>query len=426
MANLPPVTLTSQEDHRRTLDLLGIDTLRPGRNGLNPDAPDYANYDESKATLYPDLPELMVLNNGNTVNSAKSWKKRRAEIVEIFDREIYGRQPATTPSVTWEIVSQTEGMEADIPVTIQELVGHLDNSAYPQISVNIEMTLTTPRNVDGPVPAIVHFTYKWPAGRPRREPPPGPTPLQQVLGKGWAFAELTPTTAQADNGAGLTEGVIGLVNKGQPRNLEDWGALRAWGWAASRALDYFEQDPKINAKHVAIEGMSRYGKAVLVTMAYDTRFAAGFAGSSGAGGASLWRRDIGEIVENVASSGEYHWMAGNFMKYAGPLNWDDLPIDAHELIALSAPRALFVGSGLDTSGDAWVDAKGMYLATLAANPAYEVLGAKGIKGGDFPPAETSLTDGELAFRQHAGGHTNGPNWEYFLEYADPYLDPKDK
>ena len=135
------------------------------------------------------------------------------------------------------------------------------------------------------------------------------------------------------------------VNKGQPRKLDDWGALRAWAWGASRALDYFETDKAVDAKRVGIEGLSRYGKAALVTMAYDPRFAIGFIGSSGAGGAKLHRRNFGEQVENVAGQGEYHWMAGNYLKYAGPLTPNDLPVDAHELVALCAPRPVFISAG---------------------------------------------------------------------------------
>jgi len=157
----------------------------------------------------------------------------------------------------------------------------------------------------------------------------GPTWQQQVLAKGWGYAILIPTSVQADSGEGLTQGIIGLVNHGQPRGLDDWGALRAWAWGAGRALDYFQTDKSVDAHRVAIEGLSRYGKAALVALAYDPRFAIGFIGSSGEGGAKILRRTFGEQVENIASTGEYHWMAGNFLRYAGPLTPDDLPVDAH-------------------------------------------------------------------------------------------------
>ena len=256
-------------------------------------------------------------------------------------------------------------------------------------------------------------------------PPAGTAPQkswqQQVLETGWGFAILVPTSYQADNGAGLTQGIIGLVNKGQPRKADDWGSLRAWAWGASRAIDYFETDKSLNAKQIGIEGLSRYGKAAIVAMAYEPRIAIGFIGSSGAGGTKILRRVLGEQVENLASSGEYHWFAGNFIKYAGPLTPNDLPVDAHELVALCAPRPVFISSGSPTVEGQWVDAKGMFLGGAHAGPVYNLLGKKGLGTLDFPPIETALTDGEIAFRQHSGGHTTGPNWSAFLNWAGRYI-----
>jgi hypothetical protein len=191
--------------------------------------------------------------------------------------------------------------------------------------------------------------------------------------------------------------------------------LRAWAWGASRALDYFETDSAVDARRGALEGHSRWGKATLVAMAYDPRFAAAYVSSSGQGGAKLHRRNAGEIVENVAGQGEYHWMAGNYLKYAGPLTWGDLPVDAHELIAMCAPRPVFISAG--QRGDGWVDGRGSFMAAVAAGPVYELLGARGLGTAEFPAVETGLMAGELAFRQHAGGHTDGPNWPTFLEFA---------
>jgi hypothetical protein len=250
----------------------------------------------------------------------------------------------------------------------------------------------------------------------------GGTPWQeQILAKGWGYAVLIPTTVQADSGDGLTEGIIGLVNKGQPRKLDDWGALRAWAWGASRALDYFETDKSVDARRIGIEGLSRYGKAALVAMAYEPRFAIGFIGSSGEGGAKIMRRKFGEQVENVASTSEYHWMAGNFLKYAGQLTPDDLPVDAHELIALCAPRPVFISSGSQQIEGGWVDAKGMFLGAVGAGSVYRLLGKKDLGTTEFPPMETALVSGDIAFRQHSGGHTTGPNWPTFLSFASRFM-----
>jgi hypothetical protein len=424
-----PTQLASQADRQKMLDLLHIDSLRPGANGSNPQAPNYANYDESKANPYPNLPDPLVLNNGKKVTSAKLWwNRRRPEIVELFDREIYGRVPKNVPKVKWEVAGTKNEMNGDVPVITKELIGHVDNSAYPEIAVDMRASLSTPAGAKGPVPVIMEFGGNPPGtgrgfggpGRAAPKQPSGPTWQQQVLAKGWGYAEIYTSTIQADNGAGLTQGIIGLVNKGQPRQPDDWGVLRAWAWGASRALDYFETDQAVDAKQVGIEGHSRWGKATIVAMAYDPRFAVAYVSSSGEGGAKLHRRNWGELVENVAATSEYHWMAGNFLKYAGPLHWNDMPVDSHELVAMCAPRPVFLSAGA-TNGDGWVDAKGTFLAGAGAGPVYKLLGKKDMGTTEFPAIETPLIDGEVAFRQHSGGHTPGPNWPTFITFASRYI-----
>ena len=432
-----PLQMTAQEDHRRTLGLLGITSLRPGPSG-NPNAPNAANTDESKATPYPNLPDPLVLKYGGKVTTAEAWwTRRRPEIVEDFDREIYGRVPKDVPKVRWEVTGTTREKVGETPVVTKKLVGHVDNSSDPSITVEIQLTLTTPAEATDPVPVIMEFGFGAFRGRP---PTPGstakvpkaaskgapmgggePTWQQQVIAKGWGYAVIVPGSIQADNGAGLTQGIIGLCNKGQPRKLDDWGALRAWAWGASRALDYFETDKAVDAKQVGIEGLSRYGKAAVVTMAYDRRFAIAMVASSGAGGVKLHRRNFGEMVENVASSGEYHWMAGNYLKYAGPLTANDLSVDAHELVALCAPRPVFISVGSLKVEGGWIDAKGQFLATVAAGPVYKLLGKRDLGITEMPLQETPAVEGDLAFRQHAGGHTAGPNWPTFLAFAGRYF-----
>jgi hypothetical protein len=428
------------------MDLLRITSIRPGPSG-NPRATNSANYEESKANPYPDLPDPLTLKNGKKVTTPEMWwNERRPEIVEDFDREIYGRVPRDVPRVNWDVTSTTKEKNGDADVITKKLVGHVDNSSYPLISVDIQLTLSTPAQASGPVPVMMEFgfggfgrggfgamTKGATKGATKAAPRPGgpggfggggPTWQQQLLAKGWGYAIVVPNTIQADNGAGLTKGIVGLCNKGRPRKPDDWGALRAWAWGASRALDYFETDKAVDARHVGIEGLSRYGKAALVTMAYDQRFAIGFIGSSGEGGAKLHRRNFGELVENVAGAGEYHWMCGNFLKYAGPLTWKDLPVDAHELIALCAPRPTFISYGASTGPGAegqWVDQKGSFMAAVAAGPVYRLLGKKDLGTTEFPPVETGLMDGDLAFRQHRGGHTTGPNWPTFLAFAERYI-----
>jgi hypothetical protein len=413
------ISKLSQADHRLMMKKLGLDSLRAGPSG-NPTAPNAANSDESKATPYITLPNPLIFENGNLVKNKKDWGKRRMELKEHFDREIYGRMPENIPAVTWEIIEEKDSLFGATRARFKKLIGHVDNSSYPELAVNIELTMATPIEAINQVPLIMQFSWVWPAGM-NRPKPEGPSWQEQILKEGWGFAMLIPTSFQADNGAGLRSGIIGLVNKGEPRKLDDWGTLRAWGWGASRALDYLEKDPSVDAKKVGIEGLSRYGKAALVAMVDEPRFAIGFFASSGAGGTKIFRRVYGEQVENLASSGEYHWFTPNFIKYAGPMTPMDLPVDAHEMLALCAPRPVFISSGDPEVEGHWIDAVGMFKTAVAASPVYELLGKKGISTEIYPGTNIGLLEGDLVFRQHDGGHTEGSNWGYFIDFAKQYF-----
>jgi len=444
-----PRTWTTAQDHQNMMAQLGIRALRAGPSGSEQDL-NHANYDETKANPFPKYPEVLTLNGGRKVTTRRLWAVRRAEIVEAFEREVYGRVPRNVPAVTWTVAESDTGSVGGRRVVGRQLVGRVDNASYPAISVEIAATLVLPADAKGPVPVMIMFRpgslgqalgrpTPPAAGRPAPFPPPAPgsdaPATEQLIIDGWGFVVLSPTSIQADNGAGLTRGVIGLVNTGEPRKPDDWGALRAWAWGASRVLDYLEKTPGVNAKQVGIEGVSRYGKAALVTMAFDQRFAAVLIGSSGAGGAKPHRRNFGEAVENLTGSGEYHWMAGNFLKYGaadatfGSRNAGDIPVDAHQLLALCAPRLTFVSYGVPERGDAkWLDQQGSFMATIAAQPVFRLLGANDLGRSDdyttekMPPVNVGLLDGQLAWRQHDGGHTDGPNWKYFLSWADHHFD----
>ncbi|MDR8394269.1 hypothetical protein NC796_24185 [Aliifodinibius sp. S!AR15-10] len=420
----PPVELTTEEDHQRTMEMLGIDSLRPGVNGSDPNAPNYVNYEEKNANPYPHYPDPLLTNDRQKVTSPEMWwNERRPEIVEFFEREIFGRVPEQTPVVSWEITEATDTTIGNIQAKKKRLVGHVDNTTYPHITVNIQANLVIPAQADEPVPVITQFGFIQlpPFLKQLRQnnDDNSPTWHQLVMEKGWGYSIIVPNSIQADNGAGLTKGIIGLVNKGQPRDADDWGALRAWAWGASRLLDYFETIDEVDAERVGIQGHSRYGKAAVVAQAFDQRFAIGYISSSGAGGVKPHRRNFGEIVENVAAPSEYHWMVGNYLKYAGPLTWRDIPVDSHELVALCAPRPMFIGSGQE--GDLWVDPKGMFMAGVKAGPVYELLEKEGLGTDQFPPVGTALLGGDIAFRQHPEGHTAGPNWPAFLEFAERHF-----
>ena len=314
---MAPVTFTDEQDQQNMMQQLGIRALRPGPSG-DERAPNHANYDEAKANPYSNVPDAFTLNNGQKVTTPQLWEKRRAEIIEGFECCVYGRVPKNIPKVTWSVTTVDHEHVGFTPVLAKEVIGHVDNLPYPQISVNIRMILVTPANAKKPVPVLIMFgpaafpapnepneeqlgrinaatkalliqqdpslkevfeehpAYQLEKATPFQFPqmnadgdPPNPW---ELIADGWGFALLDPASIQADNGAGLTRGIIGLINHGQPRKPDDWGALRAWAWGAGRALDYLETDPSVDAKHVGIDGVSRYGKAALVTMAFDPAF----------------------------------------------------------------------------------------------------------------------------------------------------------
>jgi hypothetical protein len=414
------------DDYRHMLDQLGVTKVRKGRDGRGEDTSD-----EATANPYRDtMPKLLAFKDGTEVKTAGDWPRRRAEIVEDFEREVYGRVPPNVTDVHWEVTSSEEGESGGLATVTKALAGRVDNSGFPQIEVTIAASFTVPKDAAGPVPVIVQFGGFGFGRRSRADTNPW---TQQALDRGWAYGTINPNSIQGDNSR-LREGIIGLTNKGQPRRPDDWGALMAWAWGVGRLIDYFEAHPDagVDPTKVCITGVSRYGKAALVATAFEPRIAAGFVASSGAAGAKLFRRDFGELLENVASGGEYHWMAGNFLKYAadeadfGTKSAADLPVDQHMLIALCAPRLCFVSYGVPPGDPNWVDAHGSFMAAVLAGPAYRLLGKEDLgTPGDYltdemPPVNT-LIGGELAWRQHDGGHTNVPNFPAFFDWAGRYI-----
>jgi hypothetical protein len=472
----PPVEFTADQAHQHMMDELGLKSLRPGPSG-NPSAPNHANYDESLANPYPNLPDALTMTDGQKVTSAKMWwDQRRPQIVQDFEKDVYGFIPRDVPKVTWTVTAVDHENVGGHAVIAKQVIGHVDNAAYPLIDVNIRMMLVTPAEVTHPVPVLIMFGRadfpdpnlptddeyarinaamkaamvdkdpslkqvfaEHPAWEPATRPPfhfpefnadGDPPSTWELIAAGWGFALLDPASVQADNAAGLTRGIIGLVNHGQPRTPDQWGALRAWGWGASRGLDYLKTDSAVDGDHIGIEGVSRYGKAALVTMAFDPRFAMVLVGSSGKGGATPWRRNFGEAVETIAGAGEYHWMAGNFLRYAsGDHNAGEIPVDSNELIALCAPRLTFISYGIPAKGDApWLDQRGSWMATVDASKVWTLLGAPGLvppptqpyQTAPMPPVNEGLLGGKLAWRQDDGGHTDAPNMKYFIQWADKW------
>jgi len=300
-------------DYQQLLDTLHITSLRAGANGMDPAAPNYANFDETRTGTYT-LPDPLKLANGTLVTTANDWwTKRRPQIAGLLEAEVYGRVPETVPAVRWEMTGAEVPPARAVKALTVHYVGHADNREYPSLAVDIALDVTLPVPSKAPVPVMIVLTWHGPWDNQPVPPGQGADWRDQLLAAGWGYAEYVPTTVQPDDPAKLREGIIGLANKGAVRPPDQWGALRAWAWGASRVVDLLSADRRVAAGRIGVAGHSRYGKAALVAMAFDQRIAIGYISSSGAGGAKLLRRDYGEKLENLAGYGEHHWMAGNFV-----------------------------------------------------------------------------------------------------------------
>jgi hypothetical protein len=422
----------------REARVLGITLQTPG-TAYDIGKPGNVNYDEARANSNPRLPDVLTLADGTNVKTRAQWARRAAEIRAMFDAEVYGKYPAHLPRVRWKVTG-TERMDVQsVPAIVKHVTGHVDNSSYPAITLDIQLDVVTPASAKGrKVPVIIGGGTVRP--RPVFTRPPGaavhmtlapsdaPDSAQLLLQRGWGFVWINATDIQPDNGASFDKGIIGLMNKGRPRRMDDWGVLRAWAWADSRAIDYLQTDPDVCGGQIGIFGHSRFGKGAIVAMADDPRIAIGFVSSSGEGGINLFRRNYGQTVNEALGPGDFHWFAGNLMKYAAiGHSAAEMPFDAHEFLALVAPRPIFVGGGVLITdpqyapGDAWQDAKGMFMAEVAASPVWDLLGGKGIGVTALPPVGTLVDSGDVAFRQHEFGHTPAPNWPYFIRFAGKYF-----
>lgn len=380
-----------------------------GQTHVRSDWGNWTNYEEGKASNYT-LPNPLTLRNGKPVTTAAIWwKQRRSEILNEYLTEIYGKTPANAPKVTFGPAG-TDSTVLTGKAVRKMILGRIDNSRYPTVKPSIPVTYYRPVKASGKIPLMVIVWGSFPQPMPN---------IEKLIDAGWGVALVNTGAIQMDSGAGLHEGIIGLMNGGKDRQPDEWGVLAAWSWGLSRVLDHFEKDNAINPKQIGIQGHSRWGKTALLAGALDPRWAIVFASCSGSMGASLEKRSFGETIDNVAGPGEYHWMAGNFLKYGG--NWKMMPVDAHELMTLIAPRPLFITGG---TKDSWADPKGEFLACVAASPVYTLLGKKGVGTTEMPAPDVSLIDGELAFRNHEGGHVDSLDWPVFLEFAKRELQLK--
>ncbi|MCL6252086.1 hypothetical protein M3P36_13655 [Altererythrobacter sp. KTW20L] len=406
---------TAEDVHAAERAMFGFGTLRQGADGNNPDAPNASNTDEARVGEYA-MPPLFESARQQTPTG---WPARREEMARMVEDNWAGRIPAvvSTFRVVWDKVPADAG---DYAATVEEWTGRViapDGRSGPVISATIHF----PQSRPDAAPSIINYTYVWPGGRmPNFGGTPPPDAIAQALDRGWAHVEYRPQLLQADSAATMQDGVIGLAR--WPRAQHDWGALRAWGWGASQLREELARDPRIDGQMVTLTGHSRFGKGVLVTAAFDHAFHDAHVSSSGAGGAKLMRRDFGERWENMSSSGAFHWFTPNIMNFArDPLTVHDLPVDAHMLIALRAPRPLFITSGLAEKGDSWVDPAGMWSAFSEAQPAWELFGASVPSGMVMPvPESREQLSFPLAWYQHGEGHVAWPAYDEFYDHAEMF------
>lgn len=456
----PPAVVTNDMDFHQMLDQMNIqlpelpsrkdDPNRPeGSYMQKPDVPEgrwmynghdlnrslfglWDNYDDTEAGFFPGRDSWRVgeytpislteMHNGKEIKNARQWwEKRRPEIVKDVQECLYGYFPDKDkmPSVEFKTM-EFNGKKAGNEFTQVNILGVIDTESYPEIknAPTISATLRLPRNTTKPVPVMILISWDMAIDQ-----------YWSIMSQqGWGLCIFNPGNIQPDNGAGLTDYLIGLVNKGNWRKPEDWGAIGAWSWGISRLIDYLLTDSRINPKGIGLSGHSRYGKATLYAAAFDDRISIAFPSDAGSLGTKMNRRHWGQDLENSAIPSEYHWMAGNFLKWCGPLvpgqylprKVENLPVDAHSLVALCAPRPVFFNGGTTSQ---WSDPYGIYLTAVAASPIYELLGCKGLVIADEKPVvDKAYIEGNLGFRYHEGGHTDSPDWPAFFEFAKKFIE----
>ncbi|PTX94587.1 acetylxylan esterase [Opitutus sp. ER46] len=385
-----------------------------------------SNYDETKVGSYT-LPPLLVDRSGRPVTAAAAWSQhRRAEVRAAYEQEIFGRVPERAPRARATVLSDNVPVENGAAVRKHVVLNFGPDETGPKADV----VLYLPAAAKQPVPVLLHVVFFRGLPSEVPEPPLPPAfaksgrafsetgPVAEILARGYGYATFRYGEVQPDNKETHARGVQALAYApGQTRpGPGEWGTITVWSWAASRVLDELSADARVDGSRVALIGHSRLGKTALWASALDPRFALTFASCSGEMGAALSRRDFGETVDDMAVSFPW-WFAEGFQKYVG--HWPDMPVDAHSLIALSAPRPVFLTGGTE---DLWADPKGQFLAAVAAGPVYRLLGKRDLGTTELPPLDVALTDGSLGWRYHRGGHAILPgDWQAFLDFADRHL-----
>ena len=397
------------------------------------------NYDEAKAGIY-SLPDPLTLNDGKPVRDARTWySKRRPEIVEMFETQQYGRAPGRPADEIFEIVDKGTPSLNGKAIRKQVTIYFTKDKTGP----SIDLLIYLPAAASKPVPMFFSINFgavqnavddpgikpetAWDPKTNSRITPPvgrgfGRIDAEDLLDAGFGVATYYYGDIDPDYLAGFPSGIrVRYLKPGQTdRAPDDWGSIAAWAWGMSRVEDYFETDKNIDAKRVAIHGVSRLGKTVMWAGAHDQRFAAVIASCSGEGGAALSHRNYGETIAHLTAPTRYPYQfAANFAKYGGfP---DNAPMDANLLIALIAPRPLLLQTG---STDYWSDPRGEFLAAVAAGPVYKLLGKEDLGTDVWPGAKQPIFH-DLSYYMHEGGHGMVPSdWGIYIEFLKKTLHPE--
>lgn len=398
-----------------------------------------ASYDESKVPTYT-LPELLVTNDGKQVKTIKDWEtKRRPEILKIFSEQVYGKTPTKKLPVRFEVTNLDKnalgGKATRKQITAyfsqdgkhkMDILLYLPTAAIKPVPVFLGLNFAGNQTIHAD-PAI-RLTQSWVGNRDDAgitgnrgsEKSRGKLakrwPIEEILARGYGVATVFCGDVQPDHPDNYAEGILPLFyKKGQTQPADDeWQTIGAWAWGLSRVLDYLETDKDVNAKQVAVIGHSRLGKAALWAGAQDQRFALVISNDSGEGGAAITRRQYGEQIERINTSFPY-WFAGNYRQYNNREN--DLPVDFHQLIALVAPRPVYVASA---SEDQWADPTGEYLGAYHAGPAYQLYGKPALPTATPPAIETPVGQKTwTAYHMRNGKHDILLyDWTQFMNFAD--------